>query len=107
MTIKLNSGNFQKEAINSDIPALVDFWGSWCPPCKMMEPVIDQLSVELAGKVKVAKLNVDQNRDVAANMNIMGAPTFILFVNGEEQFREVGARSKQQLIDKLKEHGVP
>ena len=103
----LTDRNFKQEIIESELPVLVDFWASWCPPCKMLEPVIVKLADELNGKVKVRKINVDQNPEAAFDFKIAGVPTFILFNRGEELRREVGARSRQQLLRMIVEgiHG--
>ena len=93
--------DFEKEVLGSDRPVLVDFWSSWCPPCKMMEPVVEGLSQELYGKALVAKINVDQNPKIAARYAISGVPTFILFKEGKEVQRCTGARSKKQMIEML------
>ena len=94
----LTDKSFKQEILESEIPVLVDFWASWCPPCKMIEPVISQMADELNGKIKVRKINVDQNPETAADFSIAGVPTFILFNQGKEMKREVGARSRQQLL---------
>ncbi len=101
--LRFTDANFENEVINSSLPVLVDFWGSWCPPCKMVEPVIEEISKELWGKVKVGKLNVDQNPRTGSAFQITGVPTFILFKDGKEIRREVGARSKQQLLQMIEE----
>ncbi len=98
---RFTDANFKEEVLDCKIPVLVDFWGSWCPPCKMVEPVIDELAVELDGKIKVGKINVDQNRKVGAMFDISGVPTFILFKEGKTLGREIGARSKQQLLEMI------
>lgn len=97
-SIRFTDANFKKEVINSKIPVLVDFWASWCPPCKMVEPIIERLAEELNGKIKVGKVNIDQNPRLSAMFNISGAPTFIFFKNGQEIRREVGVRSRKQLL---------
>ena len=89
--------NFEKEIINSSIPVLVDFWASWCIPSKMMIPVLEKLSDEYDGKIKIKKLNVDQNPGIRNKYKILGCPTFILFKDGEELTRKVGAQSENQL----------
>ena len=99
--IELTDAAFDEAVHGPDVPVLVDFWGSWCPPCKMVEPVIDELAVELDGKLKVGKINVDQNRKVGAMFDISGVPTFILFKEGKILRREIGARSKQQLLEMI------
>ena len=99
----LTDKNFKEEVLESRIPVLVDFWASWCPPCKMIEPVIEELSAEFDGAIKVRKLNVDQNSITPADYSISGVPTFIVFSAGEEVLRRTGAQSKQQLKEMLKE----
>jgi thioredoxin 1 len=100
----LNANNFEKEVLKADLPVLVDFWASWCPPCKMVERVVEQLEEDLSGRVKVGKLNVDQNPGIASRYEIKGVPTFILFVEGREVARRVGAQSTEQLRRFLEEH---
>ena len=97
---------FNKEVLDSEIPVLVDFWASWCPPCKMVEPVIKELAGSYDGKLKVSKINVDQNPTSAANYKIMGVPTFIIFRSGEVLTQCTGAQSRQQLEDMIKEAGI-
>jgi thioredoxin 1 len=99
----LTDNNFKKEVLESELPVLVDFWASWCPPCKMTEPVLVDLSRELDGRIKVGKINVDQNPQTASDFQIMGVPTFMLFKNGRILKQETGARSKQQLLNMIKE----
>ena len=89
--------NFEEEVLNSDIPALVDFWASWCPPCKMTEPLIDKLAQEYHGKVKIGKINVDQNPRTAAKYGIKGIPTFITFNSCKIVERRVAAQTEGQL----------
>jgi len=89
--------NFKEEVINSPIPVLVDFWASWCIPSQMMMSVLDKLSKDYDGKVKIKKLNVDQNPKMRDKYKILGCPTFILFKDGEELMRKVGAQSENQL----------
>ncbi len=91
--------NFENEVLNSDIPTMVDFWGSWCPPCKMMDPIVAQLKKEYTGKVKIGKMNVDRNPTIPRKYKIVGVPTFILFKNGKEVDRKVAAAS----IDVMRE----
>jgi len=94
---RFTSANFQREVLESELPVLVDFWASWCLPCKSMEPVIAELAEEYAGRVKIGKLNVDQNPAIAARYDIQGVPTFILFKAGKVVERCTGAQSKSQL----------
>jgi len=100
--LRLTDVNFKPEVLVADVPVLVDFWASWCPPCKMVEPVIAELATEYDGRLKVGKLNVDQNPRVAAHYHILGVPTFIVFSAGEPGERRVGAQSKAQLKDVLR-----
>jgi thioredoxin 1 len=93
----LNDGNFESQVISSKQPVLVDFWADWCSPCKKVAPVIDELSKEYKGKIKVAKVNVDEGREVATKFGIMSIPTFILFKNGKIAKQIVGAVSKNEL----------
>lgn len=93
----ITDNNFKKEVLESDIPVLVDFWASWCPPCKMIEPLVDKLEKEYEGKVRICKLNVDQNKETAAEFNINNVPTFILFKNGKSEHRTFGSQTENQL----------
>ena len=88
-------------AIASDTPTLVDFWAEWCGPCKMMDGPLDEIAGENAGKLTVAKLNVDENPETMSSYGVMSIPTLIVFQGGEERHRFVGARSKGQLTSEL------
>lgn len=90
--------------IASDTPTLVDFWAEWCGPCKMMDAPLDELAGESTGKLNVAKLNVDENPATMTAYSVMSIPTLIVFKNGEEQRRFVGARSKGQLQSELADY---
>ena len=85
------TANWKNEVEDSKVPVLVDFWAAWCGPCRMVSPVIDQLAKKHAGKVKVVKLNVDENQEIAMRFNIMSIPTIMLFNNGKEVDQVVGA----------------
>jgi thioredoxin 1 len=95
--LRFTDANFTQEVLNGATPVLVDFWASWCPPCKMVEPIIDELAEEFRGKIKIGKVNVDQNPRLRDMFEIAGVPAFILFEKGKVVRRESGARSKQQL----------
>jgi thioredoxin 1 len=102
MALKLTEENFQSEVINSSVPVLVDFWAEWCGPCKMLGPVLDQVSAELDGKAKVGKLNVDDARELAVKYSVRSIPLLLFFKNGEVRDQVVGANvTKDQLKAKL------
>ncbi len=88
---------FADEVLKSDIPVLVDYWAEWCGPCKMIAPILDDIAQEYVGKLKIAKLNVDENPNTPPKYGIRGIPTLILFKNGEVEAQKVGALSKSQL----------
>jgi thioredoxin 1 len=96
--IRLTDKNFEDEVLQSDVPVLVDFWASWCPPCKMVEPIMEALAVEWTGQLKVGKLNVDQNPKTSQAYQVLGVPTFTLFHSGEVLEHRVGAHSRDQLV---------
>ena len=98
MKLKLSSENFKEEVLNSEKPVLVDFYADWCGPCNAMSPVIEELAIELEGKAKVGKINVDENSDIAVEYNVMSIPTLIVFKNGKEEKRLVGLRDKEELL---------
>lgn len=98
MGTRVNDGNWDAEVLGADKPVLVDFWAEWCPPCKAMDPILDQLSVELADKVKIVKLDVDSNPGTTVRYNVRAMPTLIVFKNGEPVDFKVGAgQSRAQL----------
>ena len=86
----LNGSNFEQEVINSDIPVLVDFWATWCGPCKMIAPIISQIAVKYSGKIKVCKVDVDEAPELAESFNVSSIPTLVLFKNGEAVAQRVG-----------------
>ena len=101
MAYEFSDASFQTEVLGSDKVTLVDLWAEWCGPCKMMNPVIEELSVEYDGRVVVGKLNVDDNPEVPTQYNVRGIPTFLLFKNGELKGKIVGAQTKQVLKDQI------
>lgn len=101
--LELTDANFASEVKNAHGVALVDFWAPWCGPCRMMSPVIDQLAADYAGKVKVGKVNVDENRAVAAEFGIMSIPTIIIFKDGVKVDKVVGYQPKEILAQKLEQ----
>ncbi|MEW6681023.1 MAG: thioredoxin [bacterium] len=103
MAIELTETNFKKEILEAEIPAMVDFWASWCGPCRMLAPVIDELAKEYEGKVKIGKLNVDKNRDVAIKYEIISIPCLKFFKNGKMVDEVVGVANKNVLKKKLDE----
>jgi thioredoxin 1 len=96
-TVKVDSNNFQAEVLNSAEPVVVDFWAEWCGPCKMIGPSLEEISNELAGKVKVVKLNIDENPELAAQFGVRSIPTLAMFKGGEVADIKVGAAPKTAL----------
>jgi thioredoxin 1 len=95
--VHVTDTSFDSDVIGADIPVLVDFWASWCGPCKMIAPLLDQLAEEYSGKVRVCKVDVDANPQTAAKFSVRGIPTLMLFKGGELEATKVGALSKSQL----------
>ena len=104
MELTLTKANFDSEVLKSNIPVLVDFWASWCGPCKMVAPVIENLAKEYEGKVKVGKVNVDDEGVLAAEHGIVSIPTVIIFVNGKVAEKMVGAHSQDDYEDVLEKY---
>lgn len=97
--LDVNKNNFETEVLKSEIPVLVDFWAPWCAPCRMMAPILDDLAIELAGKIKIVKLNTEEadNQDLAIKYEIQSIPNMKLFKNGEVVGEFIGMRSKDSL----------
>ena len=89
--------SFQTDVLNSNTPVLVDYWAEWCGPCKAIAPILDEVAKEYAGKIKVAKINIDQNQETPRKYGVRGIPTLMLFKNGTVESQKVGALSKSQL----------
>jgi thioredoxin 1 len=95
--VHVNDNNFEAEVLQSPMPVLVDYWAEWCGPCKMIAPILDDMARDYAGKLKVAKLNIDENQATPPKYGIRGIPTLMLFKNGAVEATKVGALSKTQL----------
>jgi thioredoxin 1 len=100
--LHVSDANFEDEIVKADIPAMVDFWAEWCGPCKMVGPTVEALAKEYAGKIKIAKMNVDENRETPAKFGIRSIPTLILFKNGKVAQTIVGALPKSDIEEALK-----
>lgn len=98
---ELNNENFKNEVLESEVPVLIDFWANWCGPCRMMSPVIDKIAEEMKEKVKVCKVNVDNNQELAEKYEVMSIPTFIVIKNGVETARTIGVQSKDDIIKNI------
>ena len=101
MSTTLTDATFDEEIAGSSEPVLVDFWAEWCGPCKMIAPILEEIATEQAGKIRIAKLNVDDAPQTAQQFQVMSIPTLILFKDGEVQKRVVGARGKGQLLEEI------
>ncbi|MBS3784761.1 MAG: thioredoxin [Anaerolineae bacterium] len=102
--LEVTDSTFESEVLQADVPTLVDFWAAWCGPCKMVEPVVDEIAEEYEDKLQVAKMDVDSNQETPANLGIRGIPTLILFKDGEVAARMVGFRPKEAMMEELLPH---
>lgn len=102
MHITLDQNNFKSEVLDFSGKVLVDFWAPWCGPCQMLGPVIDEIADELNGQVKVAKINVDENQELAGQYNVASIPTVLIFENGQVKNTLIGFNQKQEYLDALK-----
>lgn len=103
-TLVFTDQNFEQEVLKSDQPVLVDFWATWCAPCRAMAPTVEGIADEYAGRAKVGKLNVDENLSVTGRYSIRGIPTLILFKNGQVAEQSVGAVAKDTIVKMLEKH---
>jgi thioredoxin 1 len=103
--LEITSTNFQGEVVESDVPVLVDFWAEWCGPCRMVGPVVDEISEDYAGRIKVAKLDVDAEPGLASRFGVLSIPTIVLFKDGDVIEQSVGAKPKDRLVRELNLEG--
>ncbi len=101
MAITITKSNFQSEVINSDVPVLVDFWAAWCGPCRMLSPIIEELSQEYEGRAKICKVNVDEEPELASSFNVASIPTIVVFKNGKVVNTSVGNKPKAAIAAML------
>jgi len=101
---QITDDSFEADVLNSDIPVLIDFWATWCGPCKMIAPILEQISEDMAGKIKICKIDVDTNTEMASKFNVRGVPTLMIFKDGNLEASKVGVLSKPQLTQFIEEN---
>ena len=102
--VTITKDNFESEVKSSDVPVLLDFWADWCMPCKMVAPVLEELSTEYDGKLKIGKVDVDQNQELASQYNVVSIPTLLLMKDGEVVKQQVGAVPRAQIEELIKDY---
>ncbi|MFP4644926.1 MAG: thioredoxin [Spirochaetales bacterium] len=102
--VTITKDNFESEVKNSGVPVLLDFWADWCMPCKMVAPVLEELSSEYDGKLKIGKVDVDQNQELASQYNVVSIPTLLLMKDGEVVKQQVGAVPRAQIEELIKDY---
>jgi thioredoxin 1 len=100
-TVIVTDANFEQEVVQSALPVLVDFWAPWCPPCRMLSPVVDEIAMEKIGVAKIAKVNVDENQELARRFKVQSIPLLLFFKGGEVKDQLLGAANKKTLLTKL------
>ena len=100
-TVTVTDANFEEEVLKSPVPVLLDFWAPWCPPCRMLSPVMDEIATEKTGVAKIAKVNVDENQELARRFKVQSIPLLLFFKNGEVADQQLGAANKKALVNKL------
>jgi len=101
--VEITKDTFDAEVLNSPVPVLIDFWASWCGPCKMIAPILDQIGEEYSGRIKIAKVNVDEEGDLAGQHNVISIPTLVLYKDGKLEGQKVGAMPKHEIINLFKD----
>jgi thioredoxin 1 len=104
MKVEVTTDNFKEEVLQSEVPVLVDFWAEWCMPCKMIAPILDEMSNEYDGRLKIGKLNVDEQGEIAAEYNIVSIPTLLLFSSGEVVNQQIGAVPRPKIEGMVQDH---
>lgn len=102
--VNITNATFEEVVLKSDKPVVVDFWASWCGPCRMVAPIMEELANDFVGKVQIAKVNVDEQGELAAQFRIMSIPTVLVFKNGEVAEKIVGARTKNEFTELIEKH---